>query len=379
VVERAPAGAGTDSVGGAPVAGCYEPVTPILGAAEIDRGADGGPAGDDAGAGPSLVLEQHFAVVPEWIIDADISDCAYRLYSVLLRYGQTSGQRMPARATLADRLRKTSKDTVDRALKELVAIGAVVVERRRRDGRNLTNRYLLMATPPQARAGATPAGGGGRKNAATPGRTDAATLAANLRPDPESSTQTPPPPPPPSRSPSTGGEPAGTSGRPPRATHPDAADAVLLARCGIGDLQALAADCQRRRRRLGAPTARWTAGRLLPVIAQAAKVGGWPPQLIGPALRALAVDPATRSPMRLPYPGPWWDTAETGQMPSADRTAHIAEQERLEARLAEADGSRVWAQQQARAQLTARGETVTRLAVARLACQLLDQAELSPC
>ena len=160
VAERAPAGAGTDSVGGARVAGCPEPVTPIVAAAEIDRDA------------ASLALEQHFAVVPEWIIDADISDCAYRLYSVLLRYGQTSGQRMPARATLAGRLRKSSKDTVDRALKELVAIGAVIVERRRRDGRNLTNRYLLMATPPQSRAAATPAGGGGggggRKPAARP-------------------------------------------------------------------------------------------------------------------------------------------------------------------------------------------------------------------
>jgi len=239
VVERAAAGAGTDSVGGAEVAGYPEPVTPIVAAAEIDRDADGGPAGDSAGAAASLALEQHFAVVPEWIIDADISDCAYRLYSVLLRYGQTSGQRMPARATLADRLRKSSKDTVDRALKELVAIGAVVVERRRRDGRNLTNRYLLMATPPQSRSGATP------------GRTDAATLAANLRPDPKSSTQNPPPPPPPtaptppsaaaggvppfndSRAEATGGEQAGTSGRPPRVTHPDAADTALLDRCGI--------------------------------------------------------------------------------------------------------------------------------------------------
>jgi len=31
--------------------------------------------------------------VPEWIIDAAISDCAFRLYAVLLRYGQSSGQR----------------------------------------------------------------------------------------------------------------------------------------------------------------------------------------------------------------------------------------------------------------------------------------------
>jgi hypothetical protein len=79
----------------------------------------------------TLVVEQHFAIVPEWVIDADISDAAYRLYSVLLRYGQSSGTRMPSRAPLARRLHKRSVDSVDRALKELVGIGAVVVERRR--------------------------------------------------------------------------------------------------------------------------------------------------------------------------------------------------------------------------------------------------------
>jgi len=41
----------------------------------------------------TLVLEQRFVIVPEWIIDAAISDCAFRLYAVLLRYGQSSGQR----------------------------------------------------------------------------------------------------------------------------------------------------------------------------------------------------------------------------------------------------------------------------------------------
>jgi hypothetical protein len=50
---------------------------------------------DDTG---TLVLEQRFAIVPEWVIDVEISDCAYRLYSVLLRYGQSSGRRMPGRS-----------------------------------------------------------------------------------------------------------------------------------------------------------------------------------------------------------------------------------------------------------------------------------------
>ena len=325
-------------------------------------------AGPDAGGGGAqLVLEQRFAVVPEWVIDAEIGDCAYRLYSVLLRYGQTSGCRMPSRATLAARLHKASKDSVDRALKELVGIGAVVVERRRRDGRNLTNRYLLMSSPPEVRGGES-AGDGGRIRAATPGRIRAASLAANLRPDPEFLTERPPPP----------ALPLGPAPAAAADDGPSAADAAVLAACGIVDLPALAEDCQRLRRGLGKPAARWSADRLLAVIAQTARTQSWPPVLVGPALRALAADPTTQSPTRLPYPGPWWDTAETGQQP-ADRAALAAEQQALEARLAEADGSRVWAQQHARADLTGRGEPVTRLAVARLACQLLDQAELTPC
>jgi hypothetical protein len=87
-------------------------------------------ARDNFGDEGTLVLEQRLGIVPEWIIDAAISDCAFRLYAVLLRYGQSSGQRMPGRALLATRLRKGSRDTVDRALEELVAAGAVAVEHR---------------------------------------------------------------------------------------------------------------------------------------------------------------------------------------------------------------------------------------------------------
>src|SRR3954471_727114 len=104
-------------------------------------------AAGEPGDEDSLVLEQHFSIVPEWVLDADISDAALRLYAVLLRYGQTSGQRMPSRAVLAARLRKRSKDSVDRALKELVRLGAVVVQRRRDGNLNLTNRYVVRSTP----------------------------------------------------------------------------------------------------------------------------------------------------------------------------------------------------------------------------------------
>src|SRR5215218_4230246 len=96
---------------------------------------------DEVDDGGVLVLEQHFAIVPEWVLDAEISDAALRLYAVLLRYGQTSGHRMPGRRLLASRLHKRSRDSVDRALKELVGIGAVVVQHRRQ---GTLNRLLLL-------------------------------------------------------------------------------------------------------------------------------------------------------------------------------------------------------------------------------------------
>src|SRR3954454_4040576 len=104
--------------------------------------------GEDEGV---LVLEQHFAIVPEWVLDADISDAALRLYAVLLRYGQTSGHRMPGRRLLASRLHERSTDSVDRALKELVGIGAVLVQHRRQGWVNLTNRYVVRSTLPLRR------------------------------------------------------------------------------------------------------------------------------------------------------------------------------------------------------------------------------------
>jgi hypothetical protein len=62
----------------------------------------------------------------------------------------------------------------------------------------------------------------------------------------------------------------------------------------------------------------------------------------------------TRSPMRLAWPGPWWDEVPAVRAAtSCDDRSDLA---RLEARLLEADGRRVWAQQRARADLTERGE-----------------------
>ena len=60
-----------------------------------------------------------FSILPEWVLDAEISHGAVRLYALLARYTNSDQAAWPSRATLATRLR-TSKDTVDRLIKELV-------------------------------------------------------------------------------------------------------------------------------------------------------------------------------------------------------------------------------------------------------------------
>ncbi len=87
-------------------------------------------------------------MVPEWVLDADIGDCALRLYAVLLRYGNSTGTRMPSRATPRHPVAKKSVDTVDRALGELVGIGAVQVEHRWTGHQRLTNRDRVRTSRP---------------------------------------------------------------------------------------------------------------------------------------------------------------------------------------------------------------------------------------
>ena len=294
--------------------------------------ADQQPPEPASGDGRLTVEDQRFAIVPEWLIDTPLSDCAFRLYAVLLRYGQTSGQRMPSRATLARRLHKRSVDTVDRAMKELVECGAVVVERRRDGRQNLTNRYHVRtsggsrtssATPSATTADAPGLAAGGPARSPTPGRTGAATPAASVRPDPDSLTQTTPPP-----------------------------------------LQQLAGACARLRRDLGLPGARWSAV-CLGLALDRAVARGWPAEVAERALLAVAADPASRSPMRLAEAGPWWDLT---QAPAAEPQPRDLGQ--LEEVLDALDGRRALLQRQARQELSEEGQPLTRSTVVRRAVEI---------
>ena len=311
-----------------------------------------------------LVLEDRFAMVPEWVLDAEISDCAVRLYAVLLRYGYSTGARMPGRATLARRLHKRSTDTVDRALKELVALGAVVVEHRFEGRQRLTNRYRVRTSAPGRTDAATPApdrggrmdaatprdaGGPGRTDAARGGRTDAAGVAARIGHDREHLTESTPPPPP---------SPSG----------PDAWIAQqrrLVADCGIEDWIGFVATVRDRRRAAGGSLTRWAEAHLLSALHLAVRNRDWPAEQAARALLAVAADPESRSPVRVAEAGPWWDEPQPAGSEAREEIAA------LEADLEAADGLRVLLQQQAREQLAAEGVPATRSTVARRAHELL--------
>lgn len=286
------------------------------------------PAPSDRRTRPgSLTIDSPFAAVPEWVIDAQISDTALRLYCVLLRYGNTTGHRMPSRATLAARLHKKSTDTIDRALRELEALGALAVEHRATGtGRALTNRYHLLtsrpgidgtdidrrsgrgrkeaapprvAEPPRPATTPTPDEVDDRTDAAPTSRTGAARVAAPIVQDRQPSTQTSRHP-----SPSSTTEPEVDRAENPR---PDDADARLLDACGIGDLRDLIRQLHDHRRRLARPITPWSRRRVLAALDAAVIHHGWPSTDAVRALLAIACDRTTTSPMRLTAPGPWWN------------------------------------------------------------------------
>lgn len=305
-----------------------------------------------------LVVEERFSIVPEWLLDAEIGDAAVRLYAVLLRYGQSSGARMPSRATLARRLRKRSTDSVDRAMKELTGIGAVRVEHRYDGAQRLTNSYHVRTSRPGRIEPSPPDEGGSRKSAATPsktargGRTDAGRVAADSGHDPEHLTQSTP-----------------SSTEPPRSSRRGpVVEEDVATECGIDDWPGFVAEIQQARRQLGAPATRWAGPCLAAALQLAIRGRGWPAERAAQSLCRVAADPTTKSPMRVAEAGPWWD-----ETPAADDAGDGEELRAMELALLECDGVRVELQLQARRALVEAGLPITRDAVTRGAYELMIQ------
>lgn len=86
---------------------------------------------------------EYFALIPEWVLHADISSNAVRLYGVLNRFANSRGHAWPSRKTIAE-LMRVSVATIDRAKDELVELGALTVEPRTTpSGDPSSNLYIL--------------------------------------------------------------------------------------------------------------------------------------------------------------------------------------------------------------------------------------------
>jgi hypothetical protein len=98
-----------------------------------------------------------WSIVPEWVLDAEVSDRAVRLYAVLGRYANSNGESFPSRQTLAKRLR-CSESSAIRASRELEAVGALKITYRG----DSTNLYHLIYVSPVTGGGSNGDTRGGR-------------------------------------------------------------------------------------------------------------------------------------------------------------------------------------------------------------------------
>jgi hypothetical protein len=94
-----------------------------------------------------ITAEPKFAIVPEWLLYADVGDSSVRLYAVLARHADKDGRSHPSRGRLAELMRCSTK-TIDRAMRELEELGAVEVQRRFVNGSPTTNLFHLRTSDP---------------------------------------------------------------------------------------------------------------------------------------------------------------------------------------------------------------------------------------
>ena len=89
----------------------------------------------------------YFAIIPEWVLHANISANAVRLYCILNRYANSQGKAWPSRTSIAEKM-GVSKATIDRAKEELEAIGAISIDKRiSPNGDPTSNLYTLHTQP----------------------------------------------------------------------------------------------------------------------------------------------------------------------------------------------------------------------------------------
>ena len=91
--------------------------------------------------------DQYFSIIPETVLYADISASAVRVYGVLRRHAdKDDGTCYPGRARIAE-LGRMAPRTVDKAIDELIGIGALRVQSRHdpeNSKKQLSNQYTVL-------------------------------------------------------------------------------------------------------------------------------------------------------------------------------------------------------------------------------------------
>jgi hypothetical protein len=94
----------------------------------------------------NISADNYFCIIPEWVLYSSVSSNAVRLYGTLQRYAdKDSGQCHPSRKTLADRC-GLSLSSLDRALIELVELGAVRKKQRLSSNGDWTSNIYTVIT-----------------------------------------------------------------------------------------------------------------------------------------------------------------------------------------------------------------------------------------
>ncbi len=125
----------------------------------------------------ALTIDEKFAMVPRWVAQhPNVTDRAVRLYVQLALHADAhTRSSFPSRATLAREMGGCSVDSVDRATRVLVDIGALKVENRRvpmqrpdgaKSWRYTSNLYVLTTVDSRRYQAVSKDGASGRSEAA---------------------------------------------------------------------------------------------------------------------------------------------------------------------------------------------------------------------
>jgi hypothetical protein len=97
-------------------------------------------------ATPHRLIEQQFVILPTWVLELPVSALSIRVYCVIRSFADVrTGKCFPSRRLIAERA-KCSIGSVDTAVRELTALGALTVQKRRSDNGDWTsNIYTVHA------------------------------------------------------------------------------------------------------------------------------------------------------------------------------------------------------------------------------------------